>query len=85
MANWYDMLKEEMEDNGDTFENRVCTMDEEGLKKKFDAVCGSIKGKPFTAWGENWVYFPLCHDGWEWVGSAPRNPCDIKMGHQGCE
>ena len=31
----------------------------------------------------NWVYFPICYDGAEWVGHAPRNPCDIAMEHQG--
>ena len=83
MANWYDMLKEEVEDNGDNFDNLKCTLSEEELKKKFDASYGATEGKPFTAWTENWVYFPICYDGSESVGIAPRNPCDISMGHQG--
>jgi hypothetical protein len=82
MANWFEMLKETMEADGENFAARQCTMDEAGLKKEFDGFCGS-EGEPFTAWGENWVYFPLYYDGSEWVGHAPRNPCNTAMIHQG--
>ena len=84
-ACWYDMLKAIMEEDGEDFEKRVCTLDEEGLRKKFDAGFGGSEGAPFTAWGEKWVYFPIVYDGAEWVGHAPRNPCDIAMHHQGGE
>ena len=83
MANWYDMLKEAMEKDGEDFTDRNCTMDEAGLKNYFDDGYGYPEGKPFTAWGKKWVYFPLCYDGAEWVGHAPRYPCDIAMDHQG--
>ena len=49
----------------------------------FDAGYGAEEGVAFTAWSENYVYFPINYDGAEWVGHAPRNPCDIKMEHQG--
>jgi len=83
MANWFDMLKEAMEEDGEIFENRHCTMGENELKREFDDGYGGPEGKPFTAWGKNWVYFPICYDGAEWVGHAPRNPCSIEMEHQG--
>lgn len=83
MANWHEMLKEAMESDGQKFEDRECAMDEAGLKVEFDDGYGGEEGKPFTAWGENWVYFPICYDGSEWVGHAPRNPCEKVMSHQG--
>ena len=83
MSNWYDMLKEKMEQDGEDFTARHCTLDEAALKKYFDDGYGRTVGEPFTAWGENWVYFPICYDGAEWVGHAPRNPCDTAMDHQG--
>ncbi|GGI16474.1 hypothetical protein [Oxalicibacterium faecigallinarum] len=83
MASWYEMLKEAMVRDGEDFDKRSCTLDEEALKKEFDSVHGDPEGAAFTAWGEKWVYFPLCYDGGEWVGHAPRNVCDISMAHQG--
>lgn len=83
MANWHEMLKAAMQKDGEDFEQRTCTMDEAGLKEEFDADYGEKSGKPFTAWGVNWVYFPLSNDGLESVGHAPRNPCKIAMEHQG--
>jgi hypothetical protein len=83
MANWFEMLKDIMEEDGENFTTRNCTMNEKELKKEFHDGYGTIEGEPFTAWGENWVYFPVCYDGAEWVGHAPRNPCNIKMDHQG--
>jgi hypothetical protein len=53
------------------------------LDREFDAGYGGQEGDPFTAWGPNWVYFPICYDGSEWVGSAPRRPCGYISRHQG--
>jgi hypothetical protein len=86
---WYDLLKQAMEADGENFDARICTLSEEGLRAEFDywpngqEFANDTKGAPFTAWGERWVYFPLVYDGEEWVGHAPRNPCDIAMDHQG--
>lgn len=80
---WHTMLQEAMEDRGEDFSTVVCTLTEDQLKRKFYAGFGETEGKPFTAWGKDWVYFPVCFDGAEWVGSAPRNPCDIATDHQG--
>lgn len=83
MGNWYEMIKDLCVETGDSFENLVCTLSEDEMKMEFDIDYGREEGKPFTAWGEKYVYFPICYDGFEWVGFAPRNPCDIPMRHQG--
>jgi hypothetical protein len=62
-----------------------CTLTEEEMDQEFDDGYGISKGKPFTAWSEKRVYFPVVYDGAEWVGSAPRHPCDEATGHQGGE
>lgn len=77
------MLKQMMEEDGEDFDNRVCTLDASALRLEFDAGYGMPNGQFFTAWGEFWVYFPLCYDGSEWVGHAPRNPGRVAMEHQG--
>jgi len=82
MDTWAEKLKEELEDlPGEDIIH--CTLSEEELNTPFDSGFGGTEGKSFTAWSENWVFFPICYDGAEWVGRAPRNPCDIVMGHQG--
>jgi hypothetical protein len=85
MENWKQMLKDEFEENGDNFEEMKTTLTEEELNKDFDTGYGGSEGEPFTAWGEKYVYFPIVYDGAEWVGSAPRNPCDEKTSHLGGE
>jgi hypothetical protein len=85
MANWYEKLKEIMEADGENFDTRRCTLSNQDLLKEFDDSYGSSEGAAFTAWGENWVYFPIVYDGSEWIGHAPRNPCEISMKHQGGE
>ena len=82
MTSWSDLLKEAMEANGDTFPPLFCTLSDKQLRVEFDGSFGCVEGKPFTAWGEKWVYFPLNYDGAESVGCAPRDPCDISMEHQ---
>jgi hypothetical protein len=82
-TSWYDLLKEMMANDGEDFAQRVCTLTEEQLKVVFNNDYGGTEGAAFTAWGEKWVYFPIEYDGSEWVGHAPRNPCDIAMAHQG--
>lgn len=87
MSSWYDMLKNIMEKDGEDFDKRICTLSEEELKIRFDAGFGGGAynddpddiAKPFTAWGEKWVYFPLQYDGSLRVGHAPRNPCKYSM------
>lgn len=83
MINWYDELKAAIEEAGDDFGQMSCTLSNDELKAEFDSGYGSTEGRPFTAWTHNWVYFPVQYDGAEWLGRAPRNPCDIATEHQG--
>jgi len=80
---WKKELEREFKENGDDFSKMITTLTEEELLTVFDNDFGGTNGVPFTAWGEKFVYFPICYDGAEWVGSAPRNPCKIKLEHQG--
>jgi len=59
------------------------TLSEDEFDREFDPSYGGYEGVAFTAWGKKNVYFPLVYDGAEWIGYAPRNPCDTKMEHQG--
>lgn len=83
ITSWYEMLKEDAESDGEDFDSLVFSCSIEELKKPFDSSYGGTEGSPFTAWGKDWVYFPICYDGAEWIGHAPRNPCEISMFHQG--
>lgn len=62
-----------------------CTLSEAELDIEFDDGFGGSEGKHFTAWSEKYVYFPVVYDGSEWVGRAPRNPCDEACSHVGGE
>lgn len=84
METWRKLLREAFEDSGDDFAKMVTTLSDEELDKEFDDSYGGTEGEPFTAWGEKYVYFPVCYDGSEWVSWAPRNPCGEKMSHKGC-
>ena len=59
------------------------TLSNQEMDIKFDEGYGCTEGLPFTAWSETRVYFPVCYDGSEWVGSVARHPCDTKTHHQG--
>jgi hypothetical protein len=61
----------------------ACTLSDEELDAEFDDGFGCPEGMPFTAWSERYVYFPVCYDGAERVGRAPRNPCDEANDHVG--
>ncbi len=61
------------------------TLTLEEYTREFSNGFGGAEGVPFTYWTEDRVYFPVVYDGSEWVGSAPRNPCDEATKHQGGE
>ena len=71
MSCWYYILRDKMEESGDCFSSRICTLSEEYLITKFIKFDGVEAGIPFYAWGKNYVYFP---DEYNSVGCAPRNP-----------
>lgn len=74
-ATWRELIKDEMESRGDTWgASTICTLDDDGLDKKFDSGFGGSEGEPFTLWTDNYVYFPVVYDGAESCGSVPRNP-----------
>lgn len=84
MATWSELLKKEFDKNGDDFDAKVCVLTLEELDVEFYDGYGLPNGKPFLAWGDKFVYFPVCYDGAEWVGSVPRNPTDnIEIEHFG--
>lgn len=63
--------------------NFVCTLSEAELDVEFNNGFGQTKGAPFTAWTDDYVYFPIEYDGSEWCGSVPRNPNGNATWHQG--
>jgi len=69
----------------DEFHDEIiaCTLSAEEMKNEFYAGYGMPEGKPFNAWSEKYVYFPVCYDGAESVGRAPRNPCKESNEHVG--
>jgi len=76
---WIEMLNDVLGEG----ENIIhCTLSDEEMAVKFDGGYGWPEGKPFTAWSETHVYFPLEYDGSESVGRVPRDPCDESMEHQ---
>lgn len=81
---WRKLLTEALEDNKESFGDIISiTLSNDELDEEFYAGYGSCEGKPFTAWTEDRVYFPVGYDGSEWVDSVPRNPCSILTSHIG--
>ena len=82
--NWKSLIAEELKENNDSWDNVVsCTLTEEELLETFYDGYGTEEGKPFTVWTKTRVYFPVCYDGSEWVGSVSRNPDEIPTKHFG--
>lgn len=79
MKNWRELINSALGDD----KLIACTLSNEELDIKFDSGYGGSEGKPFTAWSETRVYFPIVYNGSEWVESAPRNPCDEATKHFG--
>ena len=74
------MLEEEMKKVNDSFDNLESFIPSDlDLRKKFDDSYGCEEGVPFVLWTKNFVYFPICYDGAEWVGCVPRNPCSTEQ------
>ena len=84
MSNWKEMLIDEMKKRGETLADiEANTMTEVEMTKEFDSGFGGIEGIPFTVWSKNTIYFPICYDGAEWVGSVSRNPDGKPTDHHG--
>ena len=80
---WYDLLSEACQKTKEDVDSLVTTLSDEELHRTFFCGYGTVEGVPFTAWGSMFVYFPVVYDGSEWVGYAPRNPCEKATAHWG--
>jgi hypothetical protein len=76
-TNWNELIVENMEKYGETMKDEIghAPLGDDWVYERFDDGYGGINGCPFTLWTKKRVYFPVCYDGAEWVGSVPRNPC----------
>lgn len=84
MSNWKKMIEEAMADRGETLADLESnTLTEAEMVEEFDSGYGANEGKEFTAWSAKTVYFPICYDGAEWVGSVSRHPDGQPTSHQG--
>lgn len=81
-ATWRELIKEEMEAHADNGNYHFEPMNLD-LDKEFDFGYGCENGVPFHLWTETRVYFVVCYDGAEWVGSVPRHPSKEKPVHHG--
>ena len=77
---WKDASPEELEELKKTFPSTFEKFLPPDVSKgqwdeiEFDDGVGGENGMPFVVYTENWVYFPVCYDGSEWVDAIPRNP-----------
>lgn len=83
MATWRELIRDEMEDQQDRASLVQVAPDSAALDVEFNDGYGGEEGKPFLAWTHDRVYFTVCYDGAEWVGSAPRNPTPEGQRHVG--
>lgn len=80
---WRRELATAMRDNSDPGPVIAYAPGEADFDVEFDPSYGGTEGPDILAWTESHVYFPICYDGAEWVGSAPRNPQQEGQTHQG--
>lgn len=83
VTSWRKELESAFKTTGDKMSDLEMTLTEKELDTEFDGGYGGVCGVKFTAWSQNWVYFPCVYDGAEWVGYVRRNPCDVKTEHWG--
>lgn len=84
MKSWKEKITKALELNGETWSDvESHTLDDNGLNTPFDDSYGVTEGLPFTLWTKDFVYFPACYDGSEWVASVPRNPNGKPTEHVG--
>ena len=80
MANWRELIAE----CADGDEIIHCTLPDDELLVDFADGYGWAGGDEFTAWSQDYVYFPAVSDeGNEWVDRVPRNPRDTATKHVG--
>lgn len=80
---WRAALAEQMLDAHDPGPVLAVAPADDALDVEFDAGYGGTEGPPVLAWTDRRVYFPVCYDGAEWLGSAPRWPQPEGQRHVG--
>ena len=85
MTTWRKLISEAFDNNKESWDDvvSICPEKTHWLDYWFDDDYGSIEGESFTIWTKNNVYFPVCYDGSEWVGSVSRNPNNKATVHIG--
>ena len=85
MTTWRKLIITALDYNKESWEDivSICPENENWLDYLFDDDYGAIEGNSFTVWTKNNVYFPVCYDGSEWVGSVSRNPNGKSTVHMG--
>ena len=85
MTTWRKLITSALDHNKESWDDvvSICPEKEAWLDYLFDDDYGSIEGNSFTVWTKNNVYFPVCYDGSEWVGSVSRNPNGKSTVHMG--
>jgi hypothetical protein len=83
MTTWDALLAEAMEVANDPGPVAAKAPDEAAFQVEFDDGYGSSEGLDVLAWTDVRVYFPVVHDGAEYLGSAPRNPQMEGQSHVG--
>ena len=83
MTTWRKEIEHALEMNNEAFDDVVDMIFAGDIDEVFDSGYGCSQGCNFTVWTKDRVYFPVVHDGAEWVGSVPRNPCDEATRHKG--
>lgn len=83
MVTWRESLQYAMTENHDPGPVVAYAPDETSFDVQFDDSYGGTNGPAVAAWTQTHVYFPVCYDGSEWLGSAPRNPQASGLDHQG--
>lgn len=83
---WYELLSKALKENEEAWEDVVFhTLSDADLHQAFDTGFGGSRGKAFTLWTRNRVYFPAVYDGLEWVESVSRHPDGVPTHHVGGE
>lgn len=82
MTNWKNEILKLLGEN-ETIVFCSHPLDGPEMTRDFDDGYRGIGGCAFIAFSEKNVYFPICFDGSEWVGRAPRFFPAEPLGHQG--
>jgi hypothetical protein len=83
ITTWEQELQAEMRKRNDPGPVLFRAPNENDFNVTFCPGYGAEEGMPVLAWTEQRVYFPICYDGAEWMGSAPRNYQFEGQEHQG--